>query len=98
MSKSMRKIHSAAFKLKVVLESYRPDLTIAQVSSQYKVHSTQIHQWKRKFKEDGPNIFSHKKDPKISEMREEKDDLYRQIGQLTVENDWLKKKSELLAS
>lgn len=98
MSKSIRKNHSAAFKLKVVLETYRENKTIAQIASEYKVHPTQIHKWKKKFKEEGPTLFSGKKDPKINELRDEIDELYRQIGQLKVENDWLKKKSELLAS
>ncbi len=97
MSESIRQSHTPAFKLKVVMEAYRPDRTIAQVASEYKVHPTQIHQWKTKFKEAGPEIFSRKQDPAIKEQKALIDDLYRQIGQLKVENDWLKKKAEQLS-
>ena len=97
MLKSVRKSHSPAFKLKVVMEAYRPDRTIAQVASEYKVHPSQIHQWKTIFKEVGSSIFSRKQDPAIKELKEVVDDLYRQIGQLKVENDWMKKKAEQLS-
>jgi len=79
------------------MEACRPDRTIAQVASEYKVHPSQIHQWKTKFKEAGPDIFSRKQAPEIKEQKELINDLYCQIGQLKVENDWLKKKAEQLS-
>ena len=94
MSQS-RKKYTAAFKLKVVMETYRQERTIAQISSEYGVHSTQIHKWKQKFKRDGPSVFQTGNDSEKENLKELVDELYKQIGQLKVERDWLKKKSEL---
>jgi len=91
-----RKQHSAAFKLKVVLETYREEKTISQISSEYQIHATQIHKWKKQFKEFGPKIFQTKTDNEKKELENLVDELYKQIGQLKMERDWLKKKSELL--
>jgi hypothetical protein len=53
--------------------------------------------WKRKVLEELPGIFSQKRERDDSEARRREDELYRQIGQLTVELDWVKKKSALLS-
>lgn len=98
MQKSMRKTHSGAFKLKVVLGTYMGQKTISQICSEYKVHATQIHKWKNQFKEAGPEIFSRKTDPEKMELKDHIQELYKQIDQLTVEKDWLKKKSEFVAN
>lgn len=92
----IRKQHEAAFKAKVALEALRGEKTIAQLSSEYGVHANQIGQWKKRLLQDIPGLFSGKQ----RKVEEEKDglieELYRQIGQLKVELDWLKKKSERL--
>lgn len=92
----IRKQHEAAFKAKVALEALRGEKTIAQLSSAYGVHANQIGQWKKRLLQDIPGLFSGKQ----RKVEEEKDglieELYRQIGQLKVELDWLKKKSERL--
>lgn len=96
MIKDMRKKYDGAFKLKIVLETYREQKTIAQIASEYKVHPTQICKWKAKFKQDGSSIFSEKSDREKAEYKELIENLYKQVGQLKVENDWLKKKAELI--
>lgn len=97
MSKGIRKQYDSAFKLKVVLETYKNEKTLAQISSEYQVHATQIHIWKNQFKAEGSSIFQKVKDQEKVELKGLVDELYRQIGQLKVERDWLKKKSEIFS-
>jgi transposase-like protein len=97
MSKGIRKQYDSAFKLKVVLETYKNEKTLAQIASEYEVHATQIHIWKNQFKAEGPAIFQKSKDQEKIELKGLVDELYRQIGQLKVERDWLKKKSEIFS-
>jgi transposase-like protein len=92
-----RKRHPTAFKAKVALEALRGEKTIAQLSSEYGVHGNQIRQWKKKLIEELPAIFSERRRRSEKEGEELTSELYRQIGQLKVELDWLKKKSELLS-
>ena len=81
----------AAFKAKVALEAVRGEKTIAQLSSEFGVHVSQIRQWRRQLLEELPSIFvdGRKRSDKGSEQLTA--ELYRQIGQLKVELDWLKK-------
>ena len=92
----IRKKHDAAFKARVGLEAVRGEKTVAQISSEYKVHGNQVRQWKKKLIEGLPGIFSDRRKRSEKEAEELTAELYRQIGQLKVELDWLKKKSSLL--
>ncbi|CAG1066464.1 hypothetical protein BAC1_02080 [uncultured bacterium] len=92
----MKKNHDAAFKAKVALEAVKGEKTIAQIASEYGVHPNQIGQWKKRLLEDLPGLFSDRRRKEQKEDAAETDELYRQIGQLKVELDWLKKKSQLL--
>ena len=92
----MKKKHDAAFKARVALEAIKGEKTIAQIASEYGVHPNQIGQWKKRLLKDLPSIFSDRRKREGKEVQAEKDELYRQIGQLKVELDWLKKKSQLL--
>ncbi|TLD43570.1 MAG: Mobile element protein [Candidatus Jettenia ecosi] len=87
----MRKSFNSEFMAKVALEAIRGEKTIAELSSEYEVHRTQIVNWRKRALEGMVEIFQGKGE----KLREEKviDELYRQIGQLKVENEWLKKKS-----
>jgi putative transposase len=93
--KSRRSNYSAAFKAKVALAAAKGDRTIAQLSSQYKVHPTQITQWKKQLLESATDIFSRSRQKEKLNQQELTAQLYQQIGQLKVELDWLKKKSGL---
>jgi len=92
----IRKNHSAAFKAKVALEAVKQNKTIAQLSSEYGVHSNQISRWKQHLIKELPQIFAGKSKVKEKKVEELQSELYRQIGQLKVELDWVKKKSERL--
>ncbi|HUM82000.1 MAG TPA: transposase [Methanothrix sp.] len=92
----MRKSHDAAFKARVALEAIRGEKTMAQISSEYGVHTNQIRQWRQKLIDELPGMFSDRRQKKDKDAEAETSELYRQIGQLKVELDWLKKKSQQL--
>ena len=92
----MRKTHDAALKAKVALEALKGEKTIAQLSSQFGVHPNQIGKWKKDLLDRLPEIFSAKWKKEHKTDEELVEELYKQIGQLKVELDWLKKKSQLL--
>ena len=94
MSKKAKQ-YSAAEKSKIVIEAIKGELTIAQISSKYGVHSTQIQQWKKKGLEYLMNGFQSKVRLKHLDNEELIKQLYEQIGQLNMECNWLKKKSTL---
>ncbi len=94
--RNIRKNHNAAFKAKVAFEAAKGEKTIAQLSSEYGIHANQIGQWKKKLLEELPVIFSDKRKKAERDREELESELYRQIGQLKVELEWVKKKSQLL--
>lgn len=96
MAENMRKSHDAAFKAKVALEAMKGDRTMAELSSEYGVHANQIRQWRQKLVDELPNVFSDRRQKKDKEGEEVTAELYRQIGQLKVELEWVKKKSQML--
>jgi len=94
--RNIRKRHDAAFKAKVALEAVKGERTISQLSSEYGAHPNQIGQWKKRLLEELPFIFSDKRKKAEKDRDELESELYRQIGQLKVELEWLKKKSKTL--
>ena len=91
----VRKNFSKEFKAKVAIEALKGLKTTAELSSELGVHVTQINQWKKELKEALPEVFSRRKSAEDQQKDKLIDDLYRQIGQLQVENGWLKKKLPL---
>lgn len=92
----MRKNFSPEFMAKVALAAMREESTMAELSSKYEVHRTQIGNWRKQALEGLVDIFKGKRDKSEKDKEKLIDELYRQIGQLKVENEWLKKKSALL--
>ena len=86
-----RKRYDGTFKAKVVLESLKNGKTIAELASEYAVHPNQITQWRKEVIEELPGIFSSKRAKKDKAYEEEREELLKQIGQLKVELEWLKK-------
>lgn len=91
------KQYSAEEKTKIVLETLKGELSMAQISSKYGIHTTQITGWKKQGLELLIQGFKSKVKTGYpnQEYKELIKSLYEQIGQLSVERDWLKKKSEL---
>lgn len=89
----MRKSYTAKFKAKVALEAVRGEQTISEIASKYEIHPNQVSSWKTKFMENLPDIFVDKRTKKAKKQNEKKsDELYKKIGQLEVENGYLRKK------
>lgn len=96
MDRNMRRSHDASFKARVALEALKGEKTMAQLSSEFGVHANQIRKWRQKLLEEIPGVFSDRRCKQEKEEEETTSELYRQIGQLKVELDWLKKKSLML--
>lgn len=87
----IRKKFSSEFKARVALEAIKGQKTIAQISAEFKVHSTQIAHWKKEAMSRLVDVFEGKIESPAEAHSKEVDQLYQQIGKLQVENDFLKK-------
>ena len=86
-----RKRHSAAFKAKVAIEALQGLKPIHEIAAEHGLHPNQISQWKKQAVEGLPEVFCGKRSRSEAEEAELRDRLYRQIGQLQVELEWVKK-------
>ncbi len=85
-----RRKHSTSFKSQVALEAIRGDQTISEIASRHNVHPGQVQAWKAAALENFSTLFE--KRSKISANSEQDISvLERKVGQLTIENDFLKK-------
>jgi transposase len=85
-----RKQYSPEFKAKVALAALKNEQTTAELAAKYEVHPTMITNWKRELVEGAAELFD--KGQKTKKQHDNMvDELYRQIGQLKVENDFLSK-------
>jgi len=87
-----KKIYTPTFKANVALEALKEQETIGQLSSKLSVHPTQIQKWRSKLKDNIGSIFGNGVNEELKEKDLLIERLYKQIGQLTVELDWVKKK------
>lgn len=96
MTKQTRRKFTAEFKAKVVLEAIKNQKTLAELSQHFEVNSVMISKWKADFLSNMSVVFQ--KESSISEATDSVDveKLYAQIGQLKVENDFLKKSCKKL--
>jgi transposase-like protein len=88
--KHTRKKHNAAFKAKVALAAIKGDRTVAELASSFGVHPNQIYNWKKQLLDGATSVFEGGGAAVEGTASEAQVDvLYRQIGQLKVENDFL---------
>jgi transposase-like protein len=95
--KAKRKRHAPEFKAKVALEAVKSILTVQQIAKAHDVHPVQVSEWKRTLLDSAREVFN----PGAAISREddfelERERLHAKIGQLSVELDFLRKKSKQL--
>lgn len=91
----MRKSYSGKFKAKMAIDMIREQETVAELSSKYEIHRSLLTKWKKEAIEGLPDILSAAKKKKNND-KSLIEGLFMKIGQLEMENDWLKKKVETI--
>jgi transposase len=93
----MRKQYTSAFKAKVVQELLREEKTLAQIASEYEVHPTQLKSWRTIALEGLASLFEKRDNTvELKEAHEQQlAELYTEIGKLTTQLTWLKKKCQI---
>jgi len=92
----MKKSYTPKQKAQIVLEILKEERSIAQIASEYGVHPNQLYKWKAQAVENLPGLFEEdRKEEKSLKAGHERQlkELYAEIGKLTTQLDWLKKKS-----
>ena len=93
----MRSNHSPETKAKIVLEVLRGEETLNEIASKHNIHPNLLTRWKTRAISYLPQVFENetaKSRKQYKEAEKEKDALYQQIGKLTTQVEWLKKKSD----
>ena len=88
----MRKTFTNEFRAKVALAALKEDKTVAELSSEFDVHPTQITAWKSQLKEGAIGVFGNPYKDELKEQKDLIDRLYKKIGQTEIEQEWLRKK------
>jgi transposase-like protein len=91
-----RKRHSAQQKAQIVMELLKEEKTVTQIASEYGVHPNQLHRWKKQALEGFHRLFEDERkaeQTKEAEHERQLSDLYIEIGKLTTQLNWIKKKS-----
>jgi transposase-like protein len=88
--------HSKEFKARVAIEALKNEKTMAELSSEFEINSNLISKWKKQLLQNLPDLFG--KPLKVGEdhFEKEKEELFKEIGKLKVENEFLKKKYKQL--
>jgi transposase-like protein len=90
----IKRVHSPAFKAQVALDLIRGIVTMSQICSRHRIHPTQAGKWKAEATAGLSSVFENKPNTQLKEKDEFIDTLYKQIGKLKIEMDWLKKKMD----
>ena len=91
----MRRRYTAAIKAKIVIELLKEEKTLAQLSSEYGVCTKQLTRWRNYALAELPHLFENKSDQSQEKYENKINELYAEIGRLTTQVNWLKKKSGL---
>lgn len=90
--------YTAEYKAKIVMEVLREEQHISEIAAREGISRTQLQNWKREFVENAGRVFSKSKQEREArqlavQAEQRESELMKKVGQLTIENDWLKKKS-----
>src|SRR5215813_9563300 len=96
MMAGKRKQHTAAFKAQVALAAVRGDKTVNELASQYGVHPTLIHGWKKQLLAGAEVVFAAGAKVDAGDAEARQAELFEQIGRLKMELEWVKKKAAAL--
>lgn len=88
---TQRRKFSADFKAKVALEAIREKHSLEEIARKFELHPVQVSNWKKEALSKMGLVFESKVDQKARDSERKMEQLYAQIGQLKVENDFLKK-------
>jgi len=91
-----KKMTDAGLKAKVALEAVKEEKTVAEIASIYGIHPNQVTAWKKELIERLPELFKDKRFKENKEQEKKEEEYLKQIGQLSVEVEWLKKKCKQL--
>jgi transposase len=93
-----RRQYSPEFKAKIALAAIRGEKTLSELAAQYEIHPAMLNTWKRQLLENASSLFDQGKSANKaqSDVKAENDELYRQIGKLKVERDFLAERSAKL--
>jgi len=98
MSSKKVKEYAPDFKFKVVIELLKQESTQTEISQKYGIPTCTLRSWYNQFLENGDSIFTGRKQDKIfkdeiKSKEREIEELHKTVGELTVVNNWIKKKS-----
>ena len=90
-----RRTFTSEQKTKIILEVLKEAQTLTEIAAKYEIQPNQLTRWKSEFIKNASRAFSDDAD-ETEQLKQahgaQIDELHRQIGQLTVERNWLKKK------
>lgn len=87
-----KKNYEPVFRAKVAIEAMKGTKTVSQIASEHKIHPNLVTKWKKELISNIPTIFQKQTNKEMEEAQTLIDRLYREIGRLSVENDFYKKK------
>ena len=95
--KRKRRNHSPEFKAKIAFTALCGNQTVAEIAREHQLHATQVTAWKTHLREHMASVFETGRQSMEAHSEQEVDQLRAKIGELTMELDWLQKKSRHLS-